>query len=114
MPKFPTLLAVVAPMLLCTAVATPVLADTLACQTVNGRTVCMRGSGTLNCVTHNGRTRCTTTPSGPESEVVPDVEFQQLSRPASPDPHGPVVDHRGFPFGHQAHSLPLDDDPDID
>jgi hypothetical protein len=115
MPKFPTLLAVVAPVLLCAAVAAPVQADSLACQTVNGKTVCMRGSGTLSCVTLNGRTRCTATPSDPQSEVVPDLELHHLSRPVAPDPHS-LPDRRGFPFGHQAHSLTLedDDDPDID
>ncbi|WP_042694807.1 hypothetical protein [Azospirillum sp. B506] len=115
MPTLPTLLAVAAPALLFAVMAAPVQADSLSCQTVNGKTVCMRGSGTLSCVTHNGRTRCTATPSDPQSEVVPDAQADQLSRPAAPDLRS-LLDRKGFPFDHRAHSLTLedDDDPDID
>lgn len=115
MPKLPTLLALAAPALLILAVSAPVQADSLSCQTVNGKTVCMRGSGTLSCVTHNGRTRCSATPSDPQSEAVPETEIQRLPRPVTPDLHS-LLERRGFPFDHRAHSLTLedDDDPDID
>jgi hypothetical protein len=33
-------------------------AGTLACQTVNGQTVCTQGSGSLACQTVNGKTTC--------------------------------------------------------
>ena len=33
-------------------------AETLACQTVNGQTMCMRGSGSMSCQTTNGQTIC--------------------------------------------------------
>ncbi|CAO3425550.1 hypothetical protein [Azospirillum endophyticum] len=113
-PKLPMILTIVAPALLFMGVAAPVQADSLACQTVNGKTVCMRGSGTLSCVTQDGRTRCSATPSDPQSEVVPDADIYRLPRPVAPDLRG-LLDRRGFPFGHQARSLKLDDDdPDID
>ena len=115
MPKLPTLLALATPALLFMAVVAPVQAESLSCQTVNGKTVCMRGSGTLSCVTQNGRTRCSATPSDPQSEVVPDAEIHRLPRPVAPDLHS-LLERRGFPFDHHAHSLTLEDDndPDID
>ena len=33
-------------------------AETLACQTVNGQTMCLRGSGSLSCQSVNGQTLC--------------------------------------------------------
>ena len=113
--KVPTILTIAAPVLLFAALSAPVQAGSLACQTVNGKTVCMRGSGTLSCVTLDGQTRCSATPSDPQSEVVPDAETLLLPRPVAPDLHG-LFDRRSFPFGHQARSLDLDDDddPDID
>lgn len=33
-------------------------AESLACQTVNGQTMCMRGSGSMSCQTVNGQTLC--------------------------------------------------------
>ena len=113
LPKLPTILTVVVPVLLFTAGTAPVRADSLACQTVNGKTVCMRGSGTLSCVTLDGRTRCSATPSDPQSEVVPDADIHRLPRPVAPDLHG-LLDRRGLPFGHQARSLKLEDDDDAD
>ncbi len=113
MAKFPMILTLVAPALLFTAATTPAQALSLACQTVNGKTVCMRGSGTLSCVTQDGRTRCSATPSDPQSEIVPDADIQLLPRPVSPDLRG-FLDRRDFPFGHQARSLDLDDDEDSD
>lgn len=43
--------------------AGPAPAESLACQTVNGRTTCVEGSGTLSCQTVNGRTTCTHSPT---------------------------------------------------
>ena len=45
-------------------------AESLSCQTVNGQTMCMRGSGSLSCQTVNKRTVCSTDPKdvpGPEA-----------------------------------------------
>jgi hypothetical protein len=48
-----------AAVLLLLPVAVPVAqAESLACQTVNGQTTCMRGSGSLSCQTVNGQTLC--------------------------------------------------------
>ncbi|CAO3408841.1 hypothetical protein [Azospirillum largimobile] len=118
MAKFPMILVFVAPVLLSTALtaaltATPAQAVSLACQTVNGKTVCMRGSGTLSCVTVEGRTSCSATPFDPQSQVVPDADIQLLPRPVAPDLRG-FLDRRDFPFGHQARSSDLDDDEDPD
>lgn len=114
MTKFPMILAFAAPVLLSTAlIAAPAQAVSLACQTVDGKTVCMRGSGTLSCVTLDGRTRCSATPSDLQSEVVPDADIQLLPRPVAPDLRR-FLDRRDFPFGHQARSLDLDDDEDPD
>ncbi|KAA0578400.1 hypothetical protein FZ983_18465 [Azospirillum sp. B21] len=113
MAKFPMILAFVAPALLLTALTAPADAVSLACQTVNGKTVCMRGSGSLSCVTLDGRTRCSATPSDPQSEVVPDAEIQLLPRAVAPDLRG-LLNRRDFPFGPQARSLDPDDDEDPD
>ncbi|MFP5516943.1 MAG: hypothetical protein ACLGJC_28155 [Alphaproteobacteria bacterium] len=113
MAKFPMILAFVAPALLSMVAAAPAQAASLACQTVDGKTVCMRGSGTLSCVTLDGRTRCSATPSDPRSEVVPEADIQLLPRPVAPDLRG-LLNRRDFPFGHQARSLDLDDDEDPD
>lgn len=113
MAKFPMILAFVAPALLLTALTAPAQAVSLACQTVNGKTVCMRGSGTLNCMTLDGRTRCSATPSDPQSEIIPDADIQLLPRAVAPDLRG-LLDRRDFPFGPQARSLDFDDeDPDL-
>lgn len=49
----------VAAVLLFLPVAVPVAqAESLSCQTVNGQTTCMRGSGSLSCQTVNGQTLC--------------------------------------------------------
>jgi len=54
-----TLPAAFAAVLLFLPVAVPVAqAESLSCQTVNGQTTCMRGSGTLSCQTVNGQTLC--------------------------------------------------------
>ena len=49
----------------------PVRAESLACQTVNGETVCMRGSGTLICETINDLTRCRSEPARPLDQEIP-------------------------------------------
>ena len=41
----------------------PAAAENLACQTVNGQTVCAQGPGTLDCRTVNNRTTCTHSPT---------------------------------------------------
>ena len=109
MAKFPMILTLVAPALLYAASTVPAQAVSLACQTVNGKTVCMRGSGTLNCVTQDGRTGCSATPSDQQSEAVPDADIPLLPRPVPPEQRG-FSDHRDFPFGHQARSLDWDDE----
>ena len=54
-----TLPAAFAAVLLFLPVAVPVAqAESLSCQTVNGQTTCMRGSGSLSCQTVNGQTLC--------------------------------------------------------
>ncbi|HYF88542.1 hypothetical protein [Azospirillum sp.] len=113
MAKFPMILAFVAPVLLFGASTAPAQAVSLACQTVNGKTVCMRGSGTLSCVTLDGRTRCSATPSDPQSEIIPNADIRLLPRAVAPDLRG-LLDRRDFPFGPQARSLDFDDDEDPD
>ena len=49
--------------------AAPAAAENLACQTVNGKTTCVEGSGTLACRTVNGKTTCTHTPEQRVCEV---------------------------------------------
>ena len=54
-----TLPAAFAAVLLFLPVAVPVAqAESLSCQTVNGQTTCMRGSGSLSCQMVNGQTLC--------------------------------------------------------
>lgn len=55
MPQIAALLAVAATALLLSPAAR---AESLSCQTVNGQTMCMRGSGSLSCQTVNGQTLC--------------------------------------------------------
>ncbi|HYG85470.1 MAG TPA: hypothetical protein VD978_04360 [Azospirillum sp.] len=57
--------------------ALPAGAENLACQTVNGQTVCARGPGTLECRTVNGRTDCTHTPAGPSAAPPSPCETRQ-------------------------------------
>lgn len=94
--------------------AAPVHAESLACQTVNGKTVCLRGSGTLNCVTVNGATRCSATPADAQAAMVPDADAHPLPRPVAPDLRDLLERPRPFP-DHWHHPLrPDDDDPDPD
>lgn len=61
MPKIAALLFAVAGV--ASLAGSPARAESLACQTVNGQTTCLQGSGTLSCRTVNGRTTCTAEPS---------------------------------------------------
>lgn len=45
-------------------------AEAIACQTVNGKTVCSRGQGSLACQTVNGNTSCATGPSALTCDTV--------------------------------------------
>lgn len=45
-------------------------AENLACQTVNGRTVCSRGQGSLSCQTINDKTTCVTGPGALTCETL--------------------------------------------
>ena len=68
-------------------------AENLACQTVNGKTVCSRGSGTLTCETVNGQTACRRGPSQPDLKPMP--------MPPLPPQAAPIPDHpfgKNFPF----------------
>ncbi|HYG90225.1 MAG TPA: hypothetical protein VD978_28665 [Azospirillum sp.] len=56
MSKITVLLAAIGAGLLASS---PVGAESLACQTVNGQTMCMRGNGSMSCQTINGQTTCT-------------------------------------------------------
>lgn len=49
--------------------ATPAAAENLACQTVNGKTICVEGSGNLSCQTVNGKTTCSHSPQQRVCEV---------------------------------------------
>ena len=94
--------------------AEPARADSLACQTVNGKTVCLRGSGTLNCVTVDGETRCSATSADTQAAMVPDAEAYPLPRPIAPDLRGFLERPGVFP-NHWTHPLrPDDDEPDPD
>ena len=59
-------------------------AENLACQTVNGKTVCSRGQGSLACQTVNGNTNCTTGPSALTCDTVNGTTTCRRG-PAQPD-----------------------------
>lgn len=95
MPKFAfPLLAAGAALL---AQLVPAQAESLACQTVNGQTVCMRGSGTLSCQTVNGRTTCSSTPGEASAEMpsmppMPSMpSMPPMAMPSMPMPGGDVI-----------------------
>ncbi|MBP2302103.1 hypothetical protein [Azospirillum picis] len=97
--------------------ATPALADSLACQTVNGKTVCMRGSGTLSCRTVDGETRCTAT-SAQAMRAIPSDDGAMLPpRPVDPDLRG-FLDRRLPPqvgqVGQGGDSWAFPENPDAD
>jgi len=60
----------------------PAGAETSACQTVNGQTVCMQGSGTMSCTTINGRTTCTGTGPLSRTETPPDLTQEMPTLPS--------------------------------
>lgn len=62
-------------------------AENLACQTVNGKTVCVEGSGTLACQTVNGRTTCTHSPT----QTLCDTRSGKVVCPGMPSVGGDVV-----------------------
>lgn len=57
-------------------------ADSLSCQTVNGQTVCLRGSGSLTCETINGKTSCSAVPN---AEAPTATAAPHAAMPAMPD-----------------------------
>ena len=56
--------------LLLTGLPATASAENLACQTVNGKTVCSRGQGTLSCQTVNDKTTCMTGPGVLSCETI--------------------------------------------
>lgn len=75
--------------LLATALlSTPAAAENLACQTVNGHTTCVEGSGTLSCQTVNGRTSCG---HSPNQRVVCDTRRGNTACPSLPMLNDDVV-----------------------
>lgn len=104
--------------LLLAAAPQPASAENLACQSVNGKTVCSRGQGSLSCQTINDKTTCTTGPgvltcetingnttcrrgSAP-SDLKPDLKPMPMPPMPSLSPEArPAPDHpfgRNFPF----------------
>ncbi len=86
-------------------------AENLACQTVNGKTVCSRGPGALSCQTVNDKTTCMTGPGVLTCETVngnttcrrgaPPQDLKPLPMPplhpqTHPTPDAPFG--RNFPF----------------
>ena len=69
------------PLLALPLLATPAAAENLACQTVNGHTTCVEGSGSLSCQTVNGRTTCT---HSPNQRVVCDTRRGNATCPGLP------------------------------
>ncbi|HYH39621.1 MAG TPA: hypothetical protein VD860_15465 [Azospirillum sp.] len=61
--------------------AAPAAAENLACQTVNGHTTCVEGSGTLSCQTVNGRTSCS---HSPNQRIVCDTRKGRNACPSMP------------------------------
>lgn len=91
---------------------TPARADSLSCQTVNGQTVCLRGSGALTCETVDGRTTCSAVPNDATPgasatprpvlpDVLPDVR-EMLVR------HGVSVERQGNALRVRAGTVDLD------
>ena len=74
---------------------TPARAESLSCQTVNGQTVCLRGSGSLTCETINGQTTCSAVPSdatpgatATPRPTMPDVQELLARQGVSVERHG--------------------------
>ncbi|CAO3443461.1 hypothetical protein [Azospirillum argentinense] len=90
-------------------------AENLACQTVNGKTVCSRGSGSLSCQTVNDRTTCVTGPGALTCETVnghtacrrgpSQPDLKPMPMPPMPPQAAPMPDHpfgKTFPFEEEA------------
>ena len=86
-------------------------AENLACQTVNGKTVCSRGGGTLSCQTVNDKTTCMTGPGVLTCETIngnttcrrgaPQQDLKPLPMPPIQPQTQPIPDNpfgRNFPF----------------
>ncbi|WP_431857874.1 hypothetical protein [Azospirillum sp.] len=76
------------PLLAMPLAAKPAAAENLACQTVNGHTTCVEGSGSLSCQTVNGRTTCS---HSPNQRVVCDTRKGQNACPSMPALNDDVV-----------------------
>jgi hypothetical protein len=92
----------------------PARADSLSCQTVNGQTVCLRGSGALTCETVDGRTTCSAVPNdatpgaaATPRPVLPDVQ-EMLAR------QGVSVERQGNALRVRTGTVDLDLDPDLE
>ncbi|MBK3778363.1 hypothetical protein GAY31_30345 [Azospirillum brasilense] len=90
-------------------------AENLACQTVNGKTVCSRGSGSLSCQTVNDRTTCVTGPGALSCETInghtacrrgpAQPDLKPMPMPPMPPQAAPMPDHpfgKNFPFEEEA------------
>jgi len=87
-------------------------AENLACQTVNGQTVCVEGPGALACRSVNGRTSCT---HSPNQRVVCDTRQGRTACPSVPIPQvgeDVVVDTRGGRVTVRAGGVVVDLDDD--
>lgn len=49
--------------------------EILSCQTVEGRTTCVRATGNVSCVTIDGETRCTRLDEGAELPPLPEISL---------------------------------------
>lgn len=49
--------------------------EMLSCQTVNGRTTCVRATGNVHCVTVDGKTRCARLDELAGAEILPSQEI---------------------------------------
>ncbi|WP_448203303.1 hypothetical protein [Azospirillum sp. sgz302134] len=113
--------------LLLTASPQTASAENLACQTVNGKTVCSRGQGSLACQTVNDKTTCITGPGtltcetindkttcrrGPAPHDLKPMPMPPMTMPSLPPlPHEakPTPDQpfgRNFPFEEDARAEP--------
>ncbi len=97
-------------------------AENIACQTVNGKTVCSRGQGSLACQTVNGNTSCATGPSAltcdtvngtttcrrgsvqPDLKPMPPISLPPMAMPPMTMPSMPPDMNHGLdrPFGRSA------------
>lgn len=98
----------VAAILLLTAAPHPAGAESLACQSVNGKTACTTGPGVLSCETVNGNTTCRRSSAQPDLKPMtmpPTRQMPSLTPEARPTPDRPFG--RKAPFEEDARA---DDD----